>query len=124
MKYKIHFDEEYEIVRIEFYHNLGDDDTSGFAKELESVLKGRNCIGAILDHGTLQDKGLPKMSRKARREFGEIAAKSGVKKLAMVAVPAIVKTVSNTIGILAKGNDVKTKFFKTEAEALAWLKET
>jgi hypothetical protein len=123
VKYKINYDQENKIVKIEFYRNLEDSDVAGFAKDLESALKGRSCMGAILDHGTLLDKGLPKMSREARMEFGEIARRSGVKRLAMVAVPAIVKTVSKTIGLLAKENDVKTKFFNTEAEAIVWLRE-
>jgi hypothetical protein len=122
MKYKINYDKESTIVKIEFYRNLEDNDVASFSKDIELVLKGRSCVGAILDHGTLLDKGMPKMSREARKEFGEIARRSGVKKLAMVAVPAIVKTISQTIGFLAKGDDVKTRFFKTEPEALRWLK--
>jgi hypothetical protein len=123
MKYKISYDAESMIVKIEFYRNLEDQDVASFAKDLELVLKGRSCIGAILDHSTLLDRGMPKMSREARKEFGEIARRSGVKKLAMVAVPAIVKTISQTIGVLVKEDDVKTRFFKTEEDALVWLKE-
>lgn len=123
MKYKISYDKKNMIVKIEFYRNLEDNDVAGFSKDIELAIKGRSCAGAILDHGTLLDKSMPKMSRKARKEFGEIARRSGVKKLAMVAVPAIVKTISQTIGLLAKGDDVKTRFFKTEEDAVAWLKE-
>jgi hypothetical protein len=123
MKYKMSYDAENRVVKIEFYYNLEDKDVEGFAKDMQQLLEGRVSVGAILDHGTLREKGMPKLSRKARNEFGEIARKSGVKKLAMVAVPAIVKTVSQTIGLLAKGSDAKTRFFKTQEEALIWIKE-
>ncbi|MBN2379318.1 STAS/SEC14 domain-containing protein [candidate division WOR-3 bacterium] len=122
MKYQFSYNPVNKIVKVEFYHNLEDEDVEAFAKDMHKTLKGRDAIGAILDHGTLLDRRMPNLTRKGRKAFGEVARESGIKKFAMVAVPAIVKTISQTIGFLAKGIDAETRFFKTEEEALSWLK--
>jgi hypothetical protein len=123
MKYKFSYDPVNKIVKVEFFHYLEDGDVEGFARDMRETLEGKDAIGAILDHGTLLDKGMPNLSRKGRKAFGEVAKQSGVKKFAMVSVPAMVKTISQTIGALTKDTAALTRFFKTEAEALRWLKE-
>ena len=121
VKYKFSYDSKNKIVKVEFFRNLEDGDVEDFAKEMHKTLKGKDPIGAILDHGTLLDKRMPNLTRKGRKAFGEVAKQRGIKKFAMVAVPAIVKTISQTIGFLAKDKNQETKFFKTEEEARAWL---
>lgn len=122
MKYKFSYDPVSKIVRVEFFHYVEDDDVEDFVEGLRNALGGKEAIGAILDHGPLLDKGIPNLSRKGRKAFGEVGKRSGIKKFAMVSVPAMVKTVSQTIGMLTKDTAAETRFFKTETEALRWLK--
>lgn len=123
MKYKFSYDSANKIVKVEFYHYLEDLDVEGFYNEMLETIKGKDPVGAILDHSSLLDKGIPNLSRKGRKEFGDVARKSGIRKFAMVAVPAMVKTISQTIGFLASDENAETKFFKTEEDAVTWIIE-
>ncbi len=123
MKYKFSYDKINKIVKVEFYHYLEDADVGTFYKDMLATIKGKDIIGAILDHSPLLDKGIPNLSRKGRKEFGDVAKNSGIRKFAMVSVPAMVKTISQTIGFLASNEKQETKFFKSEEEAIRWIKE-
>ncbi|TKJ43708.1 hypothetical protein CEE36_03205 [candidate division TA06 bacterium B3_TA06] len=118
-KYKIWFDEENEVMRAVLYQALDSEGTSGFfhfvKDNFEPELHRYFFIELAEESQTLHDK----QTRKTIREtinlvnWGKIAIHGANPTLRMLG-----KIVFTAIG---RGRDLK--FFDTEEEALAWLKD-
>jgi hypothetical protein len=65
---------------------------------------------------------LVKMDKETRKEFSKAQETARLDKIAMFGANPMTRMTAKVVEVVT-GNAGRSKFFKTEAQALAWLKE-
>jgi len=117
VNYKAWFDEDKGVLNVKTYKTMDAKDVHVLMPQIEKMFKGRKhrfILGDLSDNPT---DPLTKEARQAFKQYSDVEydriAVTGVNPFTRMVVKIAVKIV---------GQSDKTRFFKTEDEALAWLK--
>ncbi len=119
VKYRLWFDDEHDVAYLKVFDSLGERDIRELMALTKEIFDGRKHCRILCD---LTESSAGLISRGVRRAFKENANIVDYEKITLVGanpsmrmVAGVILTITDTVS--------KTRFFKTEAEALAWLKE-
>ena len=120
MKYKVWFDHEKDVLYIQTFDKLGKEEVYGIVNDVNKELKGKGPKQSIVDltHGSSA-----MVDREARKTFREVGTPEAFasEKIAVFGASPTVRMLAKVI-LAITGVSKRTRFFKTEQEALAWLK--
>lgn len=117
--YKIWFDEEHGVARFKIYAMLTAEDVHEYVPGLNKLLEDKSPRSVLAD---LSENPPGLLDKSARKAFKEYAKSMEWDKIAFFgAAPVIQMLAKAAVAALGKFNI--TRFFKTEEEALTWLKE-
>ncbi|MBN2380582.1 STAS/SEC14 domain-containing protein [candidate division WOR-3 bacterium] len=123
-KYHITYEINSKILYIYLFEVLKEEDMEPVSSTLEWAIGEGKPTSSIVD--VTKMRGFPVMSRKVRERLGHMNKKyPSIRRTALVGVSSAARVVAKAIMNLFRGDrkDVEFSFFKTEEEALAWLKE-
>jgi hypothetical protein len=118
MNYNLWYDETVESIYIKLFGMLTEGDVHEMMAKIEELYEGKPRRYALIDLTEAQGGFLDKSARRAFREY---APKMQQGKMAVVGAKPVTQILAKA-AIAALGSLNMTRFFKTEAEALAWLK--
>jgi len=118
VKYKLWFDDAHDVAYLKVFDPLGERDIRELMPLTKEIFDGREHCRILCD---LTEGSAGLISRGARRAFKENANIVDYEKIAMVGANPSMRTVAGVILTITDAVS-RTRFFKTEAEALAWLK--
>jgi hypothetical protein len=118
MNHKVYCDETQNILYIRF---VGKVDASGYRKVAEQInaLPVEKRLQLIVD---LSDAAAPFWDRKTRQVLADGTVQSDKSRMAVFGASPAIRVIAKMM-LIALGQRDRTRFFKTEAQALAWLKE-
>ena len=119
LRHKIYYDDENELVRIVHYDNVTADDARFIVNAVSQLLEGKQ-KRYMLDDATRMT--LVKMDKETRNEFSKAQEVARLDKIAMFGANPMTRMIAKVVGIVT-GNAGRSRFFRTEEEALHWLKE-
>lgn len=118
IRHKIYYDEQNSVARIEHYDTVNADDARRIVDAVAKLLEGK-------EHRYMMDDisrvSMAKLDKETRKEFAKAGERIQLEKIAMVGADPMTRMMSKVVVTLS-GDAKRTKFFKTEKEALAWLK--
>ncbi|MBN2379296.1 STAS/SEC14 domain-containing protein [candidate division WOR-3 bacterium] len=119
MKYEIRLDKEHGLLRLIIFESIDkenvDEMMPAMARELDTMTRRL----VLVDMSN--DKNSTSMTKRARKAYKEHAAAINTDKVAMVGASPITRMFAKiALGVMGKSE--QTRFFKTEEDALAWLK--
>lgn len=119
MKYKTWFDNEKDVLYVQVFDKLGKEDAHGIINDVNKALEGRSHKPSIVD----LTQGTPSVDKEAREAFKEIAIPEAFtsEKVAVFGASPGVRMIAKVL-LTVTGFSKRTRFFKTEDEALRWLK--
>lgn len=118
MKYKVWYNEEVEALYIQTFERLTKDDVGEIMARVNATLEGRQRRFVMVD---LSEGSSDMVDKEARQAFKEIADPDDFEKLAVFGANPSVRMLAKVV-LAITGVSSKTRFFKTEAQALRWLK--
>lgn len=122
MNYKIWFDDELGVGRFKVFDTLTAEDVKEYILGLNKLLEGKEHCYILIDL-TEYPSGLPGLTGSAARKvFKEYSHSVNWNKVAFFGAGPGTRMLAKT-AIFALGKSNITKFFNTEGEAIAWLKE-
>jgi len=118
MKHKVWFDEEKGVARMKIIDDFTLDDAKALLETLKIFYKGKDKRYIICDFS--ENKGKP-IDNETRRWMSKNAASIAWNKIAFVGMAPVYRVVAKVMTTVG-GQAENTGFFKTDEEALAWLK--
>ncbi|MBD3286603.1 hypothetical protein GF338_09735 [candidate division WOR-3 bacterium] len=118
LRHEVYYDDENGVARIVHYDLIYADDAREFLKILE-VLYTDKSPKLLLDDSSRVSAA--KMDKETRQIFMGAGEKLGIDKVAVFGADPMTRMMSKIIFTIA-GKIDSTKYFKTEDEALKWLK--
>lgn len=120
MKYKVWYNLEADALYIQTFEKLDKNDVYDIMSEVNKELegKGRRSVVVDLTHGSSA-----MVDKEARKAFKELATPEAFasEKIAVFGASPAVRMLAKVI-LTITGVSKKTRFFKTEDDALRWLK--
>lgn len=117
--YEVWYDEERGVLYLKTFHTMTEEDVRELMALTETKFKGIETDYALVD---MSEASAESISKGARKAFKEHAGIINYKKLAVVGANPAARMLAK-VALAVIGKSKVTRFFKTEAEALAWLKE-
>jgi hypothetical protein len=118
VKYKVWYNEEVDALYIQTFERLTKDDVGGIMDRVNAELEGRQRRYVVVD---LSEGSSDMVDREARKAFKGIANPYDFEKLAVFGANPSVRMLAKVV-LAITGVSSKTRFFKTEAQAIRWLK--
>jgi hypothetical protein len=118
LRHEIFYDEGCGAARIVHYDEITADDARQIVDAVAEILKDKE-HRYMIDDGTRVT--LTKMDKETRKEFAKAGERIQLEKIAMFGANPMTRMMSKVVVALS-GDAKRTRFFKTEDEALAWLK--
>lgn len=118
LRHKVHFDKTHGVARIEHYDLITVDDAKRLVDGLAEIFKGKT-RRLLLDDSS--NVSAAKMDKETRAIFDGAGERLKIDKVAVFGADPMTRMMSRIIFTIAGRMD-STKFFKTEDEALEWLK--
>jgi hypothetical protein len=119
MNYKLWFDEKNRVARILLLRALKKDEAEQMMSEAKQLIAEHKARKGIMDLSKAISSSISKETRQVYREhFGSFT----LNKLAVIVTSPIIRMFAKA-ALSSLGEIGITKFFKTEAQALAWLEE-
>jgi hypothetical protein len=118
MNYKITYDEELGVARFKVLAMLTAEDVNEYIPGLNKLLEGKEHRYVL---GDLSENPPGLLDSAARKAFKSQAKSLDCDKIAFFGAEPAVRMLAKT-AVFALGMSNITKFFKTEEEALHWLK--
>jgi hypothetical protein len=118
VRHKVFFDEEKGVAVIIHYDIIHADDAREMIDVLETILEGKSPKLLLDDSSRVSASRMDKETRKIFMGAGE---KVGLDRVAVFGADSMTRMMSKIIFTIA-GKIDSTKYFKTEEEALSWLK--
>lgn len=119
MKYEIKRDAENGLLRLVIFSSLEKDDVDELMPVMVRELDNMARRLVLVDMS--KDNNPSSMSKEARKAYKEYASVIDTEKVAMVGASPVTRMTAK-IALYVIGQSDKTRFFKAEEEALAWLK--
>ncbi|MBN2379310.1 STAS/SEC14 domain-containing protein [candidate division WOR-3 bacterium] len=117
--YKTWFDEEQGVLYVKTFKTIDAEDIHRLMPEVEKALEGKTNRLII---GDLSQNPSDLLTKEARQAFKRYTDKVNFDRIAVIGVNPITRMIVK-IAVTIIGQSKKTQFFKTETQALAWLKE-
>lgn len=120
MKHKIYYDEDKQLLHIEFIGDVTVEDCAEIASVLKSLTAEQKSGGFLIDvAGTRTTTLVDKELRQAlSQEFVDV----GKVKTAIIGATPVLRMLVKALVAMIGTSDI-SRFFTTEEEAIAWLKE-
>lgn len=119
MKYKVWFDSANLLVRAQVFESLIKEDAEGLMSEIERQLVDNDTRIGIMDLS--EADSIRDVSKETRVVYREHAKKLPIDKAAVIVASPVIRMIAR-VAIAALGKSMKTRFVKSDDEALAWLK--
>lgn len=117
MKHEFYFDEEKNIVVFRTKGGFNYEEGVEAVEMLEKMVKGKEDIRVLCD-----TRDFPaKLDKSVRRLMEDLPKRFKISKMAMIATNPAVRMIGKIV-VATMGKDFSAGFFKTEEEALHWLK--
>lgn len=117
-KYKVWYSDEAGALYIQTFDRLKKEDVADVMSAVYSEMEGKDQRYVIVD---LSRGSSDMVDKEARRAFRESARPQDFEKVAVFGASPAVRMLAKVI-LVVTGVWDKTRFFKTESDALAWLK--
>ncbi len=121
MNYKLWFNEKHGVLYVQVLRTLTKNDIETIIPEIKINLEGkphRYLLGDLSEQKTVD--GI--LDKDARQALRDLASDASYEKIAVIGVRPMTRMIAK-IGISVAGKGDISRFFKTEDEALSWLKE-
>lgn len=118
VRHKVYYDDENGVARIIHYDAIYSDDAREMVDTLETLLEGKS-PRLLLDDSSRVSAS--KMDKETRGIFMGAGDKLGIDRVAVFGADPMTRMLSKIIFTIA-GKIDSTKYFKTEEDALRWLK--
>ena len=118
VRHRVYYDEENGVARIVHYDVICADDARQFLETLAILLEDKS-LKLLLDDSTRVSAS--RMDKETRKIFMGAGDALGVDRVAVFGADPMTRMMSKIIFTIA-GKIDSTKYFKTEEEALRWLK--
>ncbi|MBD3285313.1 hypothetical protein GF338_03150 [candidate division WOR-3 bacterium] len=119
MKYKVWHDKDNDVIRFSQNESLNADDIREVTPQIEKLARDTGLKHIIIDLSKGATATLDKGARQALKEF---AMPDMFDKIAIFGANPAMKMIAKVIFTITRSSE-STNFFKTEDDALAWLKE-
>jgi len=116
--YEVWYDEERGVLYLKTFHTMTEEDVREVMALNETKYKGIDIQYALVD---MSEAAAEPISKGTRKAFREHAAILNYKKMAVVGANPAARMLAK-VALAVIGQSKVTRFFKTEAEALGWLK--
>jgi hypothetical protein len=116
--YEVWYDEERGVLYLKTFHTMTEEDVREVMALNETKYKGIDIQYALVD---MSEAAAEPISKETRKAFREHAAILNYKKMAVVGANPAARMLAK-VALAVIGQSKVTRFFKTEAEALGWLK--
>lgn len=116
--YKVWFDADAGVLYVKTFKTIDAEDIHRLMPEVEKSLEGRPHRYII---GDLSQNPSDLLTKEARQAFKRYTDTVNYDRIAVIGVNPITRMIVK-IAVTIIGQSGKTRFFKTETEALAWLK--
>lgn len=116
--YKTWYDEERGVLYLKTFHTMTEEDVREAMALNETEYKGLDIQYALVDMSEATAEPISKGARKAFKEHTSIL---NYRKIAVVGANPAVRMLAK-VALAVIGKSKSTRFFKTEADALVWLK--
>jgi hypothetical protein len=116
--YKMWFDAEQGVLYVKTFKTIDAGEIHQLIPQVDKSLEGKPRRYII---GDLSENPTDPLTKEARQAFKQYANSINYDRIAVIGVNPFTRMVVK-IGVKIVGQSDKTRFFKTEAQALAWLK--
>ena len=117
MKHKVYYDEENKVLVLRVIGEYTIEDAEETTKVMEKITDEKGVQSFLAD----LTQTPPKLDKKVRQLMREQSERYNLGKMALVITNPAVRMIGKIV-ISTMGSGDSTGFFKTEEEALAWLK--
>ncbi|MBN2379328.1 STAS/SEC14 domain-containing protein [candidate division WOR-3 bacterium] len=117
--FKMWFNEEHGILYVKTYKTIDAEDIHQLIHQVEKAFEGRPRRYIL---GDLSENPSDPLTKEARQAFKEYSDSITYDRIAVIGVNPFTRMVVK-IAIKIIGQSEKTRFFKSEEEALNWFKE-
>jgi hypothetical protein len=117
-KFRVWYNDEAGALYIQTFERLNKEDVGDVMTAVDREFEGKDQRYVIVD---LSRGSSDMVDKEARRAFRESARPEDFEKVAVFGASPAVRMLAKVIFVVT-GVSNKTRFFKTEADALAWLK--
>lgn len=124
MKHKAYYDVKHEVARMDIIGEIPQDIDAQhelahqLVKGVEEALEGKDHRHLLID--VSETPSMYQLNRETRKILKEGGNRLGIERIAVVGADPITRMMIKVIVVLLRKSD--SKFFKTEDEALGWLK--
>lgn len=118
MKHELHSDEEKQVILMRIRGEFTLEEAIESIKKKEALTKDKDSILVLTD----MREAPPMLDREVRESTKDISKKLNITKTAMVITNPAVRIASKIVVSAMESAD-KSGFFKTEEEALEWLRD-
>ena len=118
-KYKIWYDEENGVLRVDIYDRFDSEAASGFLNFIRENFESEKHRYSLIYMG---ERAQPLPDKETRRTIREKAGLVNWDKIAILGAKPGLRIFSKIL-VAALGKSENTKFLATEEEALVWLKD-
>ncbi|MBD3284768.1 hypothetical protein GF359_00365 [candidate division WOR-3 bacterium] len=119
INYEVWFNEEKEVLCLKQFNPLTVEDVYQVQQTVQKMVKDKTRRLVLVD---LTEGPADMVGKEARRAFRETANPKDFDKIAVFGTSSATRMLAKIILAITGVSDI-TQFFKTEHEALAWLKE-
>ncbi|MBN2381023.1 hypothetical protein JXM67_14590 [candidate division WOR-3 bacterium] len=119
MDYEVWFDDKTKMVKAKVLRSLTKESAQMLMIEIENKLVEMNTRQGIMD--LTEAEAIANIPKEVREVYKEHALKLPLDRAAILVNSPILRMAARVV-LAALGKTNNTKFFKTEVEALAWLK--
>jgi hypothetical protein len=117
MKHELYYDGEKQVIVLRIKGEFKIDEARETLRMMEDLTGGMDSILVLTD----MSEAPARLDRDVRELMKDITKKINIAKTALVMTNPAVRMVSKIV-VSAMGNSDNSGFFKTEEEAMAWLK--
>jgi len=117
MKHKVYYDEENKVMVLRVIGEYTLEDAEETTRVMEKITEEKGIQSLMAD----LTQTPPKLDKKVREMMREQAERYDLGKMALVITNPAVRMIGKIV-ISTMGSGDTTRFFKTDEEALAWLK--
>jgi DNA-directed RNA polymerase subunit F len=117
MNHEVRFDEKQGILYVRFVEEVTPEEYREVSQQILSMPEAER-RRILID---VSEASMPKWSREVRKALAESSTAPPNTRSAVVGISPALRVLSKAI-ILVAGKRAETRFFKTEQEAIDWLK--
>lgn len=118
MNYEMWYNEEHGVLYFKSFRTVKEADVHEIVPLMNKLLEGKEHRYVLAD---LTEAEQNPITKEARRAFKQYAGPTDYEKVAIVGAKPIARMATKIILTIMRSSHI-TQFFKTESEALAWLK--